>query len=44
MEGKKILKLKPGKIVEVIKVEGFYVLVRSEGKKGWIHRNKVKLD
>lgn len=41
MKGEKILKLKPKTIVEVLKVEGFYVLVRSENKTGWIHKNKI---
>lgn len=43
MQGEKLLKLKPGTTVEVLEVEGFNVLVSSEGKTGWIHKNRINV-
>lgn len=43
MTGNKLLKLKPGAIVKVLNEEGFYVLVESEGVRGWVHKNRISI-
>jgi curli production assembly/transport component CsgG len=38
-----LFKLAPGTTIEVVKVEGEFYLIRSEGKEGWISKQFVKL-